>query len=191
MNEVFVFAFAVSRQIYFFFFFLFCFVLFSFKEPKDYQESIRKSPGVPHDPDRQPSGGGVLKRNDNSKLASPSIRKPQRGGRNARAMSRIWHQAFDCVRTVDSMTHFQAFTSYTICHYWTRNRVAGSLFQINLTNAITWLFMPAFSLWVNFKKSKATLAQQILFAFWPSLSSSAVCYHQYNLWMLSAKNVAP
>ncbi|XP_057364663.1 ribosomal RNA processing protein 1 homolog [Daphnia carinata] len=54
------------------------------QEPKDYQESLRKSPGVPHDPDRQPSGGGVLKRNDINtiKLASsPVTRKPQRTGR--------------------------------------------------------------------------------------------------------------
>ncbi|KAI9550432.1 hypothetical protein GHT06_001712 [Daphnia sinensis] len=54
------------------------------QEPKDYQESLRKSPGVPHDPDRQPSGGGVLKRNDTNiiKLASsPLTRKPQRAGR--------------------------------------------------------------------------------------------------------------
>ena len=59
-----------------------------FQEPKDYQESIRKSPGVPHDPDRQPSGGGVLKRNDTSKTASPVVRKPQRGATNGR-LSRI------------------------------------------------------------------------------------------------------
>lgn len=64
------------------------------KEPKDYQESLRKSPGVPHDPDRQPSGGGVLKRNDSARTkaassSSPVARKPQRGGRAGRPLSRF------------------------------------------------------------------------------------------------------
>ncbi|KAK4023287.1 hypothetical protein OUZ56_008705 [Daphnia magna] len=54
------------------------------QEPKDYQESLRKSPGVPHDPDRQPSGGSVLTRNDTNTIkfaSSPVTRKPQRTGR--------------------------------------------------------------------------------------------------------------
>ncbi|KAK4023702.1 hypothetical protein OUZ56_009101 [Daphnia magna] len=56
------------------------------QEPKDYQESLRKSPGVPHDPDRQPSGGSVLKRNDTNTIkfaSSPVTRKPQRTGRKS------------------------------------------------------------------------------------------------------------
>ena len=57
--------------------------IFSFKEPRDYQESLRKSPGVPHDPERQPNGG-VLKRRTNaqhqqaSKLVGPS-KKSKKG----------------------------------------------------------------------------------------------------------------
>ncbi|XP_045026864.1 ribosomal RNA processing protein 1 homolog A [Daphnia magna] len=56
------------------------------QEPKDYQESLRKSPGVPHDPDRQPSGGSVLKRNDTNTIkftSSPVTRKPQHTGRKS------------------------------------------------------------------------------------------------------------
>lgn len=50
----------------------------SFLEPKDYQESIRKSPGLPHDPDRQPSRGGVLKRASAAPAQKLAFDQPQR-----------------------------------------------------------------------------------------------------------------
>ena len=105
------------------------------KEPKDYQESLRKSPGVPHDPDRQPSGGGVLKRNDTPRTkvaSSPVARKTQRGGRAARPLSRFWIQVFPPQKS----SHI-----WLTSKPWRHNSpvtvglaLAGSLFQINLTN---------------------------------------------------------
>jgi len=43
----------------------------------DYQRTLRNSPGIPHDPDRQPSGG-VLKRTSMGSAKPPTaVKDPQ------------------------------------------------------------------------------------------------------------------
>lgn len=75
-------------QIDYLYSFLSFFYIFLFEEPKDYQDQLKKSPGVPHDPDRQPSGG-VLKRNASSQAKTAKTGGDQRGPKAGRVPFRM------------------------------------------------------------------------------------------------------